>query len=282
VHFIIKISLAAVRSQPNHRSEMVGQMLFGELGEILKKQDNWLNIRQLWDDSMGWIDVRQTENITPSEVDFFEKNNAHSLSLTEPVLADDHFVPILIGSSLPAFDGIRFKIGERAFTFSGQTIFNHSIEPTGEFLARIAKKYLFAPHLSGGRSPFGMDVAFFAQLIYKMVGIKIAATTDEQVKQGRVVHFMEETQAGDLAFFDDARGRIDHVGLIISDTHLLHVDGFVRADRVDHFGIFNENLGKYTHQMRVVKRFLPDFVREKSVLQTKIGQEIDLQQVALF
>lgn len=283
MHIVAKFGLAAIRVQPSDRSEMVSQMLFGEMAEVLKKQDNWLNIKHLWDDTTGWIDARQVAFLNPGDSCIFENSQAHSLALTEAVMADDHFMPILMGSTLPGFDGIRFKIGEINYTFSGQTIFNDAIQPTGELLSRIAKKYLFAPELAGGRSPFGIDSAAFTQIVFKMLGIKLFRTPDLQVNQGRVVHFMEETQAGDLAFFDDARGRIDHVGLIISGTHILHVDGRVRADRIDHFGIFNEELGRYTHQLRVVKRHLADETRaEKVAVSQKIVEEEALPQAVLF
>jgi hypothetical protein len=32
----------------------------------------------------------------------------------------------------------------------------------------------------------------------------------------------------------------------------------VRVDKLDHFGIFNRELNRYTHQLRIVKRLLPD------------------------
>lgn len=282
-HIVANTSIAAIRSQPSERSEMVSQMLFGETAEVLKDQGNWLNIRHLWDETTGWVDARQVTILIPSEALFFEKNHAHSLALSEAVMADDHFMPILLGSTLPGFDGIRLKIGEHNYTFSGQTIFNNSIQPTGELISRIAKKYLYAPQMSGGRGPFGIDPSGFTQIVYKMFGIRLFRSADSQVNQGRVVHFMEETQTGDLAFFDDERGRIDHVGLIISDTHILHVDGRVRADRIDHFGIFNEETNRYTHQLRVVKRILADEERaEKSFVSKKNGEEEALPQAVLF
>ncbi len=283
MNIVANTSLAALRAQPSERSEMVSQLLFGEVAEVLKKQDNWLNVKHLWDETVGWLDSRQATLITPSEADFFERNHANSLALCEPVMADDHFLPILMGASLPGFDGIRLKIGEASYAFSGQTIFPGSVQPTGDILSRIAKKYLHAPQLAGGRSPFGIDAAAFTQMVFKMFGIRLWRSAEAQVAQGRVVDFMDEIQAGDLAFFDDARGRVDHVGLIISSTQILHVDGRVRADRIDHFGIFNEESRRYTHQLRVVKRLLADEARPaESVDAQKRVEENILPQAVLF
>ena len=210
---IASVSLVALRSQPADRSEMVSQLLFGELAEVLEKRDNWLNVKCLWDGQTGWLFSKQVEAVTPSEVDFFQKNRAHSLALVESCNADDHFLPILLGSELPAFDGLRLRLGERSFLFSGQAIFSNEIKPSGELISRIAHKFLHAPFLSGGRSPFGIDAAGLTQNVFKMVGIPLFREPVLQVKQGRVVDFMEETQAGDLAFFDDQKGRPVAAGL---------------------------------------------------------------------
>jgi hypothetical protein len=80
----------------------------------------------------------------------------------------------------------------------------------------------------------------------------------QQVSQGRPIDFMEECQAGDLAFFDNGKGVVTHVGIILPECHIIHASGEVRVDKLDHFGIFNKELNRYTHQLRIVKRLLPD------------------------
>ena len=55
-----------------------------------------------------------------------------------------------------------------------------------------------------------------------------------------------------------ANPRIVHVGIVLTDGKIIHAAGQVRIDRLDHFGIFNEERGIYSHKLRVIKRFLPD------------------------
>lgn len=59
-------------------------------------------------------------------------------------------------------------------------------------------------------------------------------------------------------FFDNGRGHINHVGIILPECHIIHASGKVRIDKLDHFGIFNSELNRYTHQLRIIKRLLPD------------------------
>ena len=95
-------------------------------------------------------------------------------------------------------------------------------------------------------------------MVFKIAGIRLLRDAAQQVTQGRVVDFMEQCQSGDLAFFDNGKGQITHVGIILPDCHVIHASGKVRVDKLDHFGIFNRELNRYTHQLRIVKRLLPD------------------------
>jgi cell wall-associated NlpC family hydrolase len=57
-----------------------------------------------------------------------------------------------------------------------------------------------------------------------------------------------------LAFFDDAEGNIIHVGIILNNNEIIHAYGKVRIDKLDQQGIYNLDLKKYTHTLRVIKR----------------------------
>ncbi|MCF0206504.1 MAG: C40 family peptidase, partial [Bacteroidales bacterium] len=70
-------------------------------------------------------------------------------------------------------------------------------------------------------------------------------------------HFMTEAQPGDLAFFDNEEGDIIHVGMIFSQNEIIHASKKVRIDKIDHHGIYNNDLKKYTHKLRVIKKILP-------------------------
>jgi cell wall-associated NlpC family hydrolase len=78
----------------------------------------------------------------------------------------------------------------------------------------------------------------------------------QQAEQGTTLGFIEEARAGDLAFFDNDEGRIIHVGLLLNERQIIHASGKVRVDRIDHEGIFNSEIGKYSHKLRLLKRIV--------------------------
>ena len=94
------------------------------------------------------------------------------------------------------------------------------------------------------------------QMVYKLNGRNLLRKAQEQATQGTALSFIEESEAGDLAFFDNSEGVIDHVGLIMDNNYIIHVDGKVRIDRLDHTGIYNMEKGNYTHKLRVIKKII--------------------------
>ena len=69
-----------------------------------------------------------------------------------------------------------------------------------------------------------------------------------------IINFISDAKQGDLAFFDNTEGEITHVGIIISEKEIIHASGKVRIDKLDQQGIYNRELNKYTHKLRVIKR----------------------------
>ncbi len=101
-----------------------------------------------------------------------------------------------------------------------------------------------------------IDASGFTQMVYRINGYKLLRSSEEQATQGTALSFIEECEAGDLAFFDNNEGIIDHVGIIMDNNYIIHVHGKVRIDRIDHTGIFNNDVKNYTHQLRVIKKII--------------------------
>ena len=93
-------------------------------------------------------------------------------------------------------------------------------------------------------------------MAYKLSGINLPRNANQQAQQGTAVNFISEATHGDLAFFDNEEGDITHVGIILSGNSIIHASGRVRIDTLDHEGIYNNNLKKYTHKLRLIKKII--------------------------
>lgn len=273
------LSVVPIRSSASDKSEMVSQILFGEMVEVLETKGAWSKIRCEWDNYIGWVDSKQLKEITADEFHLYRLNHACSIELVQPAAGQEHYLPITIGANLPNFDGLRFSLNGSSFQFSGQAINPSEIEANAEMLLKMARRYLYAPYLWGGRSPLGIDCSGFTQVVYKLVGIALPRDAKDQVAQGELIDFIELAREGDLAFFENRKGRITHVGIIMGDNQIIHASGQVRIDKIDHYGIYNSEKSKYTHRLRVIKRILPE--KEPSLSKEELEQ-FESTQVPLF
>jgi gamma-D-glutamyl-L-lysine dipeptidyl-peptidase len=251
---ICHISNAPIRKDKSDTSEIITQILFGETVEILDTHQQWRYVRCTWDDYEGWLDHKQ---IIACEQDFVatDTNMACPIALTGIAEAADHRQPILIGSSLPYFDGNAFKIGTKNYRFTEKILFPAKIVADGNLISNLAHRYLHAPYLWGGRSPFGIDCSGFTQVVFKMAGISLPRDAWQQAEKGQQIP-LKTAKKGDLAFFVNDKGRIIHVGILISATQIIHAAGYVRIDNLDEKGIFNVHTQQYSHTFFSVRRYL--------------------------
>ena len=245
---ICPLSIVPLRAEAGDPSEMVTQVLYGDLMKIVESQKKWSYVELQFDGYEGWIDNKQFQLISEKEYE--------ALASATPVLTSDlvdfiathegQLLAIPIGSSL-----------------NGLQILEHEYE--GNSISGILQKfqliqtallYLNAPYLWGGKTPFGIDCSGFTQMVYKLNGYALLRDASQQATQGDALSFIEESEAGDLAFFDNEEGAIVHVGIIMDDHCIIHAHGQVRIDRLDQTGIFNTELGRHTHKLRVIKRII--------------------------
>jgi gamma-D-glutamyl-L-lysine dipeptidyl-peptidase len=227
--------------------------LFGEHFEILEQFKQWSRIKLQYDDYEGWVDSKQYQVISELDFELLSKEGiVLNGDLVEYITAPNNLLmPIPLGSSLSFLNNN--EINRANYNFEGTKI--SGVKPK-ESLVNTAFMYLNAPYLWGGKNPFGIDCSGFTQMVYKLNGYKLMRDASQQSKQGEALSFIEESEPGDLAFFDNEEGNIIHVGIIMEDNYIIHASGKVRIDRLDHLGIYNAEVNKHTHKLRVIKKII--------------------------
>jgi hypothetical protein len=230
---------------------MTSQLLFGERYDIMEEKDDFINIRIEWDHYEGWIDSSQATRLIEEEF--------RTLSSSTKGIIAEPFIYITIDNNstmaIPA-GGVIYELNNGIFEFKGKTFQYSALPPVPKEITTTAKKFLNSPYLWGGKTCFGLDCSGFTQVLYKIYGISIPRDSSQQVHSGESVSLISESLPGDLAFFDDEEGNITHVGMLLSQEQIIHASGKVRIDKIDHQGIYNQELSKYTHKLRTIRRMV--------------------------
>ena len=257
---ISNLSIVPVRTDPSETSEMCTQILFGEHYILLDENRKWCKVKLALDGYEGWIDQKMVHEIREETYNRLTQQQSvvttDPFNIVQPEKGYSNFL-IVAGSSLPFYkpSGNSFRIGEEQYTIQGERI-SPVRKNVRSVLIDNALKYFNAPYLWGGRSPFGVDCSGLTQILYKMIGLQIPRDANQQALVGDNITFVEEALPGDLAFFDNEDGKIVHVGIVWEKNKIIHSSGKVRIDNIDHFGIFNIDTGRYSHQMRLMRRII--------------------------
>ncbi|WP_416438501.1 NlpC/P60 family protein [Phnomibacter sp. MR] len=255
------VSVAPMRAQAAHRSEMVSQLLFGEQCEILNSDGDFYLVRSRYDGYEGWVQATQ---LVPIEAGLFDESMVCTAPLDAHVWVNDRPLRLSPGSECYFPASGRGKVNREALALPGYNILYHHplplmpLEPTtpnSEAILTCAMQYLGTPYLWGGKSIWGIDCSGFVQMVFKQNGMFVPRDAWQQAEGGDAIGFLQEAKPGDLAFFDNAEGRITHVGIMLNDYEILHASGVVRIDPIDNEGIIHAESGRRTHHLRLLKRY---------------------------
>jgi cell wall-associated NlpC family hydrolase len=231
------VTVAPVRAESSDKAEIVTEIIYGESADILEVNKNWTKIKMHYDGYEGWMDTKQIKTVTDEE-----------LAKRKVTVITEDFSSVLMN------DGkILLSMGSEVEFPAVASRRSHDVR---ESVALTAREFLNVPYLWGGKSFFAVDCSGFTQLVYKIHDVKLPRDTYQQAEIGEPLTFVEESQPGDLAFFENEEGRIIHVGIMLENQKIIHASGKVRIDTLDSTGIFNKELNKHTHKLRVIKSVL--------------------------
>ncbi|MEO9964421.1 MAG: NlpC/P60 family protein [Reichenbachiella sp.] len=196
---ICRLSVIPMRATPKQEAVLVSELLFGEHYQVLEEKMDMLRIQLHFDNSEGWI---RADQHTPISEEYFQQVNLSDykvcIDLSGTIFFQKKHVHILFGSVLPITTNELFKLEEQV-AFNGES---KSLAQKREFeyLRELMKKYLHAPYLAGGKTPFGVDAGGFIQQVFKVSGYKLPRTIADQKLSGQEVSEMDSIIPGDLVF----------------------------------------------------------------------------------
>ena len=236
---ICHLSIIPVRKNSTSKSELVSQLIYGELFEVIEKKGKWFYIESIDDKYCGWINYSQFKEISKQDFKKVKKTESKLLNnISAEIEIENGNMSITIGSKVSSAFILNHKLKQEEY--SKNSIIENSL------------KFLNSPYLWGGRTPYGIDCSGFSQQIYKLNGFQLPRDANQQALQGKEVK-LEKAKPGDLAFFGDKK--ITHVGIIMDSNKIIHSFGCVRIDYLNEKGIINSISKKTTHYLKKINTY---------------------------
>jgi len=249
------VPVAPVRLEPDHRSEMVSQLLFGECCIItIVEKNGWVKIVNKLDAYTGWCQQSHFQEIDDTQ--YYVEENDFTADWVNQVDYNGHQMWVPFGSSLTAMKNGNVFWRRNTIHYSGKVWNPVTVKRDAKTIKQLAFKFLNSPYLWGGKSVFGADCSGFTQSVYKMLNIHLFRDSQQQATQGELVAFLQQAHCGDLAFFDDEEGRIIHVGMLLNSNEIIHSAGKIRVDKIDNEGIVHAETGQRTQRLRIIRRYI--------------------------
>jgi len=230
---IIIKNVADLHRDKSADSERITQAIMGQMVQIEKDEGEWLYVKT-WDTYHGWIQSRWVSCALPQPTTIVTVTSLFTDALRAPDPDGEIRTRLVITTPLEFLDKqgrlvhVRLPDGNDAWVLSGDVEIGHaektaSLKPVGSELVRTAKRFLGVPYLWGGTTPFGLDCSGFAQLVYKIHGVRLLRDAHMQANDLRAAAVEKADLApGDLVFFAYEEGKVTHVGIALGDGRFIH------------------------------------------------------------
>ena len=251
---ICLLAVVPMRKEPSHRSEMVSQILFGEYAAVLEEKEEFVRVSCLYDGYEGWV---QASQLTTAAEQAVLETPHYTNGFATAVTDNRTILQVPFGSPVYNASELSFTVGEKSFLYlcqPAQVWDSRKFKLTATELEAVYIPYLNTPYLWGGKSVFGIDCSGFAQQVFRFFGVKLLRDAYLQAGQGVTVGSFEEGRYGDLGFFQNEKGKITHVGILLGNNKIVHAAGRVRIDQITNQGIFNSETGRQSHVFHSIKR----------------------------
>lgn len=246
---IVTLSVANMRTGPDHPDELATQALMGTPVKVLEKDNGWYRI-QTPDQYIGWVDGRGIALKTEKEMTEWKQSKRFvfkqmvGFAVDAPKKKASHVSDLVlcdlfeIVSEAKGYFQIRFPDGRTGFVKKTDCLsFQEwtSKKPDAQAIISVAKQMLGVPYLWGGTSCKAVDCSGMTKTAHYSQGIILARDASQQARYGQPLDFnhLKNLEPGDLLFFGRSAQRITHVGLYLGNDQYINAAGLVRINNIN-------------------------------------------------
>jgi cell wall-associated NlpC family hydrolase len=237
-----------VRAEASTSGKLVGKMASNAACEVLETVDGWAHItsgevegfvsldylttgaeaRILAKDLVDTVAVANTDGLNVRE-----EPNTNSSILTQIAKGEemeyvetleDGWIKVSIDGEDAYVSADYATVEEKlntAITMS-ELLYGQGVSDVRVNLVEYAKQFLGNPYVWGGTSlTKGCDCSGFVLSVYKHFGVTLSHHSGSQANEGTKISY-KDLQPGDLIFYGNSRGTINHVAIYIGGGQIIH------------------------------------------------------------
>lgn len=236
-----------VRQEPDESGKLVGKMPRDAACEVLETVDNWAHIRS--GEVEGYVSLDYLLTNVEARMKAMEIAtvvavvNADALKIrTQPNTDSEVMTVVPMGAELDYIETIDgwHKIlvdDEEAYVSAdyadvvealgtavtmSELLYGQGVSDVRVDLVEYAKQFLGNPYVWGGTSlTKGADCSGFVLSVFKNYGISLSHSSRAQAGEGTKIS-MDEAKPGDLIFYGNGSGTINHVAIYIGGGQVIH------------------------------------------------------------
>lgn len=249
----ITVSVANIRTKPEHSSELATQALMGTPVKMYKTENGWVYI-QTPDEYLGWVEYKcvaasHTDSGKSVKGKVFVTagssliyKDAEQTDVVSDITAGailDYSAESITGASVVLPDGREGFIAKKDYILYNEWLI--SAVATQQTILKTAKLFLGFPYLWGGTSPKGMDCSGFTKTVFFLNGTILPRDASQQVYSGAPVtgsELLKGLEPGDLLYFGEPategkKERVTHTGIYLGNMEFIHASTFVQINSLD-------------------------------------------------
>ncbi len=246
----VTVCCAHLRTEARHGSEMASQAILGTPLQLLEQQGDWYRV-ETPEGYTGWMmgnSIVTTNDATAcawrdtSRIIF----TAHQGSIyATPSTRGEKVSDIVVGAILQTrgkarkgFIPVLLPDGREGYVKRNEcTDFAEwATRPLDmKLVISTAQEMMGTTYLWGGTSVKGADCSGLTKVAYFTAGVILLRDASQQAKTGEIIapDQWRTCHTGDLLFFGNTKGRVNHVGIYLHNGQYIHSSGRVKVNSLD-------------------------------------------------
>lgn len=236
-----------IRQEPNESAKLIGKMPKNSACEVLSIEGEWAHIKS--GEVEGYAKLEYLYTGVEAKLKAMEiatvvaTVNADALKIrTQPNTESEVLTTVPMGAELDYIETVDgwHKVlvdAEEAYVSADyadvkeslgtavtltELLYGMGVSDVRVDLVEYAREFLGNPYVWGGTSlTKGADCSGFTLSIFKNYGVKLSHSSQAQSNEGTKIS-MEEAKPGDLIFYGNGSGSINHVAIYIGGGQVIH------------------------------------------------------------